>query len=581
MSGRGFLWASGAVLAAAALLRLAALGLEGLWCDEAYTAQIIRMPLAEMVSSLASTDDAPPLFYLLEKLIQMIAGSSETALRLLPAVAGIAAVLLLLLRSRSEGRWSDFWAAAFLATGAYGIFYARQARSYGLLILLALVVILSARSLLLSGSKRSGAILAASGILLCLTHHVGAILVATSLLLWPLRRARDLSRARWLFWHLLPLAVWAAWWIVSSSQLDTHAQLNVWMGEFWKTRSLLLAPLLSLGAFVPGALPASQRAVALPSLVETSPLWPILSALLAVTCLLLALLPMRGRQAARDPSQARMAARGRWQARALDTAFLGIPLCALTLASLILTPIYVVGRTDVIAYPACALLIGRGLARLPRWAAVGTVILWAIISLASLAPTYGLGDPDRGKGADRRLAEFIADRGMTREDWLVHTFLTAPSVEYYLERSRAAHRTAWFPEEAGINPAGVFPTPPDSLQAYLGQAQRLRNRMEAAIPNDGAVWILGLMAPLASPDRQRAITGAWEVSAEQVGYPTNLLVYSLVGTNAIAPLLLYRQDWIGGERVMLRIPRNTWVPVDMLPPVLPEAPEGAQGEDRP
>ncbi|MCK4304439.1 MAG: glycosyltransferase family 39 protein [Candidatus Eisenbacteria sp.] len=537
----------------AGFLRLISLGREGLWCDEAYTALMVQLPLPEMIQSLMRYDDAPPLFYMLQKLVVSCGGCSETALRLVPALSGIVAVFLLLIRWCKEERGQYCWAAIFLATTTYGVFYARQARSYGLLILLALLFILSAKDLLLKNRRGwAGPLLAMTGMLLCMTHHLGVVLILTSFLLWPLRKTRGLTLASWALWHLLPLAVWATWWAVSSSQLQTHAELNTWMGEFWKGHHLAAAPALSLGAFLPAVLPASLRAVALASPGEISPFWHILSALLGAGCLLAALVPRLPSALPRESGRE----------IAIEATFLVIPLVALAAVSLILTPVYVLGRTDAIAYPAFVLLIGRGLTKLPRAAATGILIFWIALSIASLSPSYGLGSPGRAKGADRHLAEVLGKEGLAPDDWVIHSSLTAPSVEYYLRRNGVHHQSAWFPEVAGTNPAGVVPTPLDSLQTYLDQARALRQVLESALPQDGSVWILGLRGQRTQPGKDHRTDITRPLSAQEIGYPMSLLVYTLVGMEPITPVLSYRQDWVGGERILLRIPRNRWVPED-------------------
>jgi len=536
MTERGrWLWAAAGVLLAGALLRLLALGREGLWCDEAYTALLIRQPPGELIASLLGQDDAPPLFYLLQKLITSLLGDGEGALRLLPALSGIAGIGVLL---ASGERAARTWSAAIFATSAFAVFYARQARSYALVMLLVLIVIQCARGLL-SGRRGGGLGLAVAGTLLCLTHHLGGLMVATSLVLWPLFGRRTVGAGRWLAWHAVPLLTWGALLFLAGDQLATHARLNTWMGEFWRSTPLAVAPLLSLGAFSPEVLPANLRAVPMPSAGPTSALWGVLSALAAAAALVAALI--RRREAA------------------IEAAFLFLPLAALVAISLVTTPIYVLGRTDAIAYPAFALLLGRGLARLPRSFASGALVLWTALSVAALAPGYGIGSPRGTKGADRDLATDMVAAGLAPHDWLVHGFLTAPSLEYYLDRHRAPHVAAWFPPEAAENPAGVLPTSIASLPIHLDQALSLREEMEQAMPEDASAWILALDA--------RSSSTLAPLTAEQIGYPTNLLVYALSGEAPITPLRTYRQDWVGGRRLLLRLPRAEWVPVDSLPPI--------------
>ena len=259
----------------------------------------------------------------------------------------------------------------------------------------------------------------------------------------------------------------------------------------------------------------------------------------------------------------------------MEAVFLFAPLLALLAASLLLTPVYVLTRTDAVAYPAFALLIGRGLANLPRRATWGILLFWVAMSLLLLAPTYGFGNLGLAKGADRRLARDMAAEGLARDDWVVHTFMTSPSIEYYLERMGAAHRTAWFPKVAAENIASVYPTPIDSLQAYVIEATELRRAMEASLPEDGAVWIFGLVEPSAAEAIARGIAPR-ALTVAQIGYPVSALVYSLVGTQRVRPVSIYVQDWVAGERVVLRIPRRSWVPRDRLPPIESDAPGDGQ-----
>ncbi len=563
-AGRSALVLTVFILAAAAFLRLWRVGLEGLWCDEAYTAHLMTQPWKEMIALLWRHDDAPPLFYLLQRPLTALWGDSEAGLRLLPAACGVAAVAVLAadgLRRRVPAR---LWSAAFLAIAPLAVFYARQSRSYGLMLLLALIVMLANEAMLSRGRRGAAIWLAVAGALLCLTHHIGVVLLAASLLAWPLRGPSSVSLRRWAVAHGAPLLVWAALWTASAAQFETHTALNTWMAGYWQTRSLWLAPLLSLVAFTPGALPASWSAVAFPTAPWPGPFWPTLAGLAALAAILTALLAGRRRRSRPATAEPATDPHAPWR----EAVFLLLPLGALALASLIVTPVYVVGRTDVIAFPAFALLLGRGLARMPRGGALTALLLWSVLSVASLAPTYGLRASARAKGADRDLAGFMAAQGLRESDWVVHGFLTAPSLEYYLRRQGAAHRAAWFPPEAGENIAGVAPTPLDSLDHYLADARRLRARMDAAMAPGDAVWILALLPETPRGRPSKSDPGA--ASAEGVAYPHSLLLYALLGGREAPLLRVYRQDWVGGRRALLRVARRTWVDLDSLPPLLTE-----------
>jgi hypothetical protein len=542
-------WLPAAGIALVAVVaRLAALGREGVWCDEGYTAGIVRRAPLGILHALERADDAPPLFYLLTHWTTAVFGRSEFALRLLPAFAGIAAVVWLLARARRRGEPAYVWTAGFFAVAGYAVFYARQARAYGLLLLLALAVVLAARDLLTRPARRPGVTLAVAGSLLVLTHNLGILLIGTSVLLWPLRARPGIPLRRWLLWHAAPVCVWAIYAVASLAQFRAHAELNTWMGRFWGAHPLALAPLFSLAAYVPGALPRLGLAVPLPALPGDSIALHVVSGAAAAACLVVAFRRPKG-----------IGGSSGREAR-IDAAFCLIPLAGMALASAVWTPSYVLGRTDAIAFAPFALWLGRGLARLPRGAAAAALAFWALVSLGSVAPGYGIGSPGRAKGADREVARAMVRGGLHTGDWVVHSYLTAPSIEYYLERAGAAHQVAFYPPDAGWNPAGVRATPADSLDAYVSEARALRRRLEGEMPAGACVWVLALTER--APAR-----AATELTAADLAYPPSLLVSLLVGSEPLAPQLRYRQDWVGGDRVLLRLARADWVAPETLGPV--------------
>jgi 4-amino-4-deoxy-L-arabinose transferase-like glycosyltransferase len=550
-------------------LRLWQLGREGIWCDEGYTANMIREPFTGMVHSLVTRDDAPPLFYIIEKCTVALTGDSESGLRLLPALAGIVAVAWLLVRARYRADRALFWAAAFFAVATYALFHARQARSYGMLLLFMFVFIQSAQDLLLANRRRAGPLLALSGALLVLTHNIGILAIGTSVLLWPLKpRTGGAPLRSWLGWHLVPIGLWVAYMAASISQVTTHAAVNAWMGMFWERRSLALAPLLSLAAFLPGLLAGGQAQAPFAILGEGAGALRILSFGLALVCLIALIRPRRSPRPAAESSEPG----GGTRALVMEVAFLLLPLILLAVASAVWRPTYVVARTDALAFPAGALLIGRALARLPRGVAAAAVGLWVIVALASLAPSYGLGAPERAKGSDRQVASQIADAGLRPGDFVIHTFLTSPTIDHYLRRAGRPHRRVWFPEIAALNPAGSYPTPPESLRVYEAQAHALRARMERELPADGSTWIFVLLTDEAVHRLGPTVGIDERVSANDVVYPLSLPLFCLAGETPQVVIARYRQDWVSGNRAVVRVPRAAWVPLETLPPVALEAP---------
>src|SRR3989304_5716394 len=82
----------GAVLLAAAALRLWGLGHKSLWFDEAYSVYIARQALEEIPRLLRLYDTHPPLYYVLLHLWMGVAGQSEVAVRVPSVGARLAAI---------------------------------------------------------------------------------------------------------------------------------------------------------------------------------------------------------------------------------------------------------------------------------------------------------------------------------------------------------------------------------------------------------------------------------------------------------------------------------------------------------
>jgi mannosyltransferase len=133
-----------ALVALAAVLRLATLGQQSYWYDEAVTVHLVHDSFAGMLHRIPQSESTPPLYYVLAWVWARIAGTGEVGLRSLSALAGIATVPLLYLAGRRlAGQVAGLIAAGLAAVSPFLIWYAQEARAY------ALVVLLCAASLLL------------------------------------------------------------------------------------------------------------------------------------------------------------------------------------------------------------------------------------------------------------------------------------------------------------------------------------------------------------------------------------------------------------------------------------------------
>ena len=115
------------------LFRIAGIGNDGLWYDEAFTANLARLPLPQLFNAIGG-DVHPPLFYIIEWIVGHLAGYSAVALRLPSAAFSTLAVMeLSRLASKIGGTRSGQIAGALLAIMPAQLNYAQEARSYALL----------------------------------------------------------------------------------------------------------------------------------------------------------------------------------------------------------------------------------------------------------------------------------------------------------------------------------------------------------------------------------------------------------------------------------------------------------------
>lgn len=178
----------------AAGLRLATLGSQSLWYDEAFTpVHVFRAGLGATLRNMAHTENTPPLWYVLEWVVTRVLGEGAVALRLLSALAGIATVPVVWAIGRElQGpptRRAAIVGAAFVAVGPLFVWYSQEARAYGVFILLASLAFLCfLRALADAASRRMGAFALAAS--LALLSHYFAVFMLAPMIVWLLWRHR-------------------------------------------------------------------------------------------------------------------------------------------------------------------------------------------------------------------------------------------------------------------------------------------------------------------------------------------------------------------------------------------------------
>jgi len=209
------------ILALGAYLRFHNLGARNLWTDEMLTLASVSgsdnalesMPIGRWIDAACPVGTAdenggwhelfsslhyhphPPLYYLLEWLLRPVLGPSDAAFRGLSAMASLLSILLLFLVCRElHSPPVALGAALIMALGWTQIYFAQEARSYSMLVCLALATSLAVVRLEKRGPSRLRCLaLGLCALALLLTHYsAGGVLIALGV--YAMIRLRGLPR---------------------------------------------------------------------------------------------------------------------------------------------------------------------------------------------------------------------------------------------------------------------------------------------------------------------------------------------------------------------------------------------------
>jgi 4-amino-4-deoxy-L-arabinose transferase-like glycosyltransferase len=187
------------IVALGAALRVPLVLHEGIWRDEASTYYDVATPgLHAALAMVARIEQAPPLYFLLERAWVHVAGAGEVALKMPSLLFGIALLVALYALGRAAASGAaGLFAAACACIAQPAIDLSAQARPYALAGLLAALALTAyARALRAERPRTALVWFAALGTLLAYTHYMGCALlavlaVATVYVLW---RRNELRR---------------------------------------------------------------------------------------------------------------------------------------------------------------------------------------------------------------------------------------------------------------------------------------------------------------------------------------------------------------------------------------------------
>lgn len=472
----------GALTLLAAPLRLLALDRHPLWLDEANSVLVTRGGPGGVIDAL-SVDGNPPLFYWLLWAWTRLFGDSEIAVRALPALIGVAAVLVIhrvtaaLFPAR---RWAPLLAGLLFATSPLMVYYARECRMYSLTPLIGALGAWTLLEGLRRGSRRhlaGHAGLLAAGLythnffLFVLPIPVVAALVVSG----PVPRRMALLRAAACVGGAVLL--YAPWAPILADQAASG--VGAFIAPLWEVTPPHLALVRSFEVMGVGAAYPPYLLKELSDLHLTIPndaLWLLLrwvGAGLTLGVLGLAFTRLRTER----------------DAVAVCGLYLLLPLLLPWLASFVLTPVYLVGRYELIAAFAFAVLGARALDRLLEWRALAfasVLVVW--LGAAGVAFT------GMAKNEPLVLERVTADWLKTfvnAKDAVVFCDYTRAVPEYYLGHWGVDVVRHSFPAAVGEHP-GWYDTERtlDDFAEHRREAWELAARLRTVLDRGGRVFLV-------------------------------------------------------------------------------------------
>ncbi len=368
---RGYAGKIWLVTGAGLVIRLALLAYQPLWRDEAFTALAVQRPLGPMLDVIRN-DSAPPLFYLLERLVAVVS-TSPAGLRLLPALAGTAAIPIVAALGRRVARDAGgVWAAVIAAMAPALLVSSLDARMYMLATTLMLASTLCLLRALESRSAMRWALYAALSILAVYTVYFAVFAVFAQVITVWILYGRRLPGTAVLMGVLgiATVASLAPWIVVASAQLSHSA------GAFWVPKLSVVSLLGGLEQFFTGP-PLNTWVTGFAALRGIEVAGDIAGVLVLVTLVL---------------NRHRLAQPGADAARFLAIAT-GVGVGVMILASFI-HPLED-GKYLSTAWAPMYPLLGAGLATIPwRRAAIGAATLTAAVAAATAVSIYNPQTPE-------------------------------------------------------------------------------------------------------------------------------------------------------------------------------------------
>jgi mannosyltransferase len=166
-----------------AVLRFSTLNVQSIWLDESATMILVRRGFTGMLSHLAASESAPPLYYIMVWGWTKVFGVGALGFRSFSALAGTLTVPVMYLAGRRVSPRVGLWAAALTAFNPAMYYYSQEARNYALFVLFSAVAFVLWWQALENPNGRRLALWAGASILALLTHYFAVFLFVPETLL--------------------------------------------------------------------------------------------------------------------------------------------------------------------------------------------------------------------------------------------------------------------------------------------------------------------------------------------------------------------------------------------------------------
>lgn len=521
------MWMQAAILLAALLLRVHRIGVHEFWLDETFSFQDATAVHWAWDLRLR---DMPPLYTVLLHGWIGVAGTDEGALRLLSALLGTLAVGATMWLARQMGGPRAVVPAGVVAALApMHVYYSQEARPYAILLLLIPVILGLVHRAVTHDRVRDWVPVCLVATVILYTHYLGGLALlgtAGMLLVAPSRRVANRWAVSMAVAGLLFLP-WVAW----SFLLVSHSTAGLgWIADAWARTPWAIPRSLEMFVIGPRAGALSITLKQFDTLTYPEPLrWLALSAAGALALWLVV-------PAGNAPLGPGLGAR----VVALVVSML-TPLVVLLLVSFV-KPIYLVGRYDMLGFPAFPVLMGLAWAKLEAVGLPRARVVVPALAAACLLPvavklfryyTQPAVHPENSAAAAERLAAKLASG-----DVVLFPDLRGHVVLYQLARRGWAWRGAQCEQDASGMRVGCDVLPPMALDAAVrGDAAPLRDALGRALDDHpGAVfivhgtWAVGANGPMVLPGDVAVIgelsrlgyrpgPGDWEVGITEYRRP--------------------------------------------------------------